>query len=137
MGGPVSFFTLERGTPVVDRFGQPVGEVHEVLIAFGEYFDGVVVATPHGRRFVDAPEVGRIAHDGVHLRTPAHDLGEGTGADAERTLATDSDRDAAIAGLSAAYRRDRLTIDELERRVDRAHRAVELAELDALVADLL
>ncbi len=36
-----SFFTLEPGTPVVDRFGRPVGRIERVLVAYGEYFDGV------------------------------------------------------------------------------------------------
>ena len=49
------------GTPVVDSDGAQVGTVHEVLDNKREHiFDGIVVSTPDGRRFVDAPEVGRI-----------------------------------------------------------------------------
>jgi hypothetical protein len=132
-----SFFTLERGTPVIDRFGQPVGRVDEVLIAYGEHFDGVVVATPNGPRFVDAPEVRRIAHDRVRLATPLHDVGEGIGEGVDRVTANEHDREAAIAGLAAAYREGRLELDELEHRIHRAHHATELDELDALVADVL
>jgi hypothetical protein len=34
-----SYLTLEPGTPVTDRFGQPVGKIKRVLIADAEYFD--------------------------------------------------------------------------------------------------
>ena len=37
--------TLERGTEVVDCFGEPVGTIDRVLIAQpGTFFDGIVVA---------------------------------------------------------------------------------------------
>ena len=52
---PTSFLTLEPGTSVVDRFGQSVGAVERVLLLDGDGFDGIVVDTPAGRRFVDAP----------------------------------------------------------------------------------
>ena len=55
-----SFLTLQPGTPVVDRFGEPVGKVHRVLVLETGGFDGIVVATDAGTRFVDAPEVRRI-----------------------------------------------------------------------------
>jgi hypothetical protein len=32
---PASFLTLEPGTPVVDRFGRPAGEVERVLLFEG------------------------------------------------------------------------------------------------------
>jgi hypothetical protein len=45
-----------------------VGTVHEVLDNTREHiFDGIVVSTPDGRRFVDAPEVGRITDQRVTL----------------------------------------------------------------------
>ena len=37
---PTSFLTLERGTPVVDRFGESVGAVDRVLLFDGGGFDG-------------------------------------------------------------------------------------------------
>ncbi|HEY0364710.1 MAG TPA: hypothetical protein VGC83_20685 [Solirubrobacteraceae bacterium] len=43
---PTSFLTLERGTPVVDRFGEPVGEVHCVLILDGGGFDASSCGRP-------------------------------------------------------------------------------------------
>jgi len=52
---PVSFLTVEAGTPVVDRFGAAVGAVHRWLLLEDGGFDGIVVDTESGRRFVDAP----------------------------------------------------------------------------------
>jgi hypothetical protein len=61
-GGQISYEVLRRGTPVVAADGLQVGTVHQVLDNVREHiFDGIVVDTPEGRRFVDAPEVARIA----------------------------------------------------------------------------
>jgi len=54
---PASYLTLEPGTPVVDRFGEAVGAVERVLTLTGPFFDGIIVKTRAGSRFVDAPEV--------------------------------------------------------------------------------
>jgi hypothetical protein len=50
--------------------------------------------------------------------------------------AGDSDRDAVIALLRAHHLEGRLTVDEFEERVERAHRAVTLIELGDLHSDL-
>ena len=121
---PVSFFTLEPGTPVVGRFGEPVGTVEQVLIAYGEHFDGIVVSTRTGSRFVDAPEVRSITRARVRVG-------------GDRVEATDEDRAAVVAGLTHAFAGDRLGVEALERRIDLAHRATRISELDELVADLL
>ena len=142
-----SYFTLEPGTAVVDRFGQPVGVVKKVLIAWSHYFDGVVVATDVGDRFVDAPEVRRIVAGEVGLSiTLADVLHPGPkgppgppgvhNVRRDRSEITDDDREAAVAGLKIAFVGDQLSIDELERGVELAHRAIELSELDALFAGL-
>ena len=47
-----------------------------------------------------------------------------------------STRERVIERLSAHFAHDRLTIDELDRRLERAYAATSLAELDALTADL-
>jgi len=68
----ISYDVLPRGTPVVDSEGAEVGTVHEVLDNAREHiFDGIVVATRDGRRFVDAPEVGRITERRVTLTIDA------------------------------------------------------------------
>ncbi len=67
-GVAISYKVLERGTPVVDRDGGEVGVVREVLENAAEHiFDGLVLDTPGGPRFVDAPEVARIAERRVTL----------------------------------------------------------------------
>jgi hypothetical protein len=69
-----SYFTLERGTLVTDRFGQPVGRIKRVLIAEASHFDGVIVGTRVGERFVDAPEVRRITQNEVELTVALSDV---------------------------------------------------------------
>src|SRR5215213_1717477 len=67
-GHPISFRLLERGTPVWSSDGREVGTVAEVLATDREdIFDGIVIVTSAGRRFVDAPEVARIAERRVTI----------------------------------------------------------------------
>ena len=137
---PTSFFTLETGTPVVDRFGLPVGKVEDVRVAYGEYFDGIVVSTEDGERFIDAPEVGRIDPGRIALEVPVHDVlaADPDTPPAPRTdEATDADRAAVEAALTLGYLNDLLTLEELDLRIGRAQTAADLPALDALVADLL
>jgi hypothetical protein len=71
-GVAIAYDVLRPGTPVVDSDGAQVGTVHEVLDNKREHiFDGIVVSTPDGRRFVDAPEVARIAERRVTLTITA------------------------------------------------------------------
>ncbi len=61
-GHAISYKLLAPGTPVVTSDGLPLGTVARVLENEREHiFDGIVVSTPQGERFLDAPEVGRIA----------------------------------------------------------------------------
>ncbi len=61
-GGQIGYGVLRRGTSVVASDGVEVGRVHQVIDNRREHiFDGLVLDTPRGRRFVDAPEVARIA----------------------------------------------------------------------------
>lgn len=143
---PASFLTLEPGTPVVDRFGEPAGEVERVLLLPDVGFDGIIVRTPAGRRFVDAPEVRRISRGAVTLGVTAGDV-EAPGSAAprvyglpearyQRVHATEADRDEVIDALKRAYVDDRLTTDELGERVSTVHLAETLDQLDAALAGL-
>jgi hypothetical protein len=143
---PASFYTLARDTPVTDRFGQPVGTVKKVLIAY-DHFDGVIVATDAGDRFVDAPEVRHIGEDEVELAVALSDVlqpgpkgppgpPDVHGIRRDRLAATDDDRTVAVTQLKIAFVEDRLTVDELERRVERVHNATQLRELDDVLANL-
>ena len=60
-GHQIGYQALPRGVPVVSSDGVELGTVHRVLDNAREHiFDGIVIKTPSGRRFVDAPEVARI-----------------------------------------------------------------------------
>ena len=71
-GHAISYKVLEPGTPVHAGDGSPVGTVREVLENVAEHiFDGLVIDTPGGQRFVDAPEIARIAERRVTLKLDA------------------------------------------------------------------
>ena len=68
----ISYDVLRRGTPVVDSEGAEVGTVREVLDNAREHiFDGIVISTRNGVRFIDAPEVARITERRVTLTIDA------------------------------------------------------------------
>jgi hypothetical protein len=142
-----SYLTVQRGTAVVDRFGRHVGEVERVLLHAEGTFDGIIVSTRAGDRFVDAHEVRRISDRAVTLGVAAVDVEE-PDPDAssrrygmpcarwDRTDVTEADRDAAVEALKAAFVTDELTADELARRVEIAHLADTLEQLDTALAGL-
>ena len=67
-GNPVSCLALARGTPVYATDETRVGEVREVLVAEREdIFDGIVIDTSDGDRFVDAEKAGRLYEHAVIL----------------------------------------------------------------------
>jgi hypothetical protein len=60
-GAPIAYTVLAEGTPVRSSDGQEVGTVKRVLADEGtDVFDGLVLDTPEGERFVDAPEIGEL-----------------------------------------------------------------------------
>jgi len=73
----ISYKVLPAGTRVLDRDGGEVGTVREVLENEAEHiFDGLVLDTPAGQRFVDAPEVARITPNGVTLTLDAEGVAQ-------------------------------------------------------------
>jgi hypothetical protein len=71
-GHAISYKLLERGTAVHSSDGELLGKVERVLENPREHiFDGIVIETARGLRFVDAPEVGRIAERRVTLTIDA------------------------------------------------------------------
>jgi uncharacterized C2H2 Zn-finger protein len=65
-GVAISYKVLRRGTPVRTADGQELGKVRRTHEATREnIFDGIDVDTRDGVRFVDAPEVARIAERAV------------------------------------------------------------------------
>jgi uncharacterized protein YrrD len=75
LGDPISYLTLEAGTPVLSRDGERVGEVEHVLADDSvDVFDGIVIDTrsgPGGWRFADADQVDSIHERGVVLSLSA------------------------------------------------------------------
>ena len=68
----IGYKVLPRGVPVFTADGEQLGTVHRVLDNAREHiFDGIVVSTRDGRRFVDAPEVARITTTRVTLTVDA------------------------------------------------------------------
>jgi hypothetical protein len=68
----IGYQALPRGVPVHASDGALVGTVHRVQDNAREHiFDGIVITTDQGRRFVDAPEVARITRARVTLTIDA------------------------------------------------------------------
>jgi hypothetical protein len=68
----IGYQALSRGTPIVSSDGVTLGTVHRVQDNAREHiFDGIVMRTSEGRRFVDAPEVARITERRVTLTITA------------------------------------------------------------------
>jgi hypothetical protein len=73
----ISYLALPRGVPVDASDGTQVGTVDRVLDNKREHiFDGIVIDTDGGRRFVDAPEVARITLRRVTLTIDAAQVAE-------------------------------------------------------------
>jgi hypothetical protein len=71
-GHAIGFKVLQRGTAVRSSDGIEVGKVRRVLDNAREHiFDGIVMETREGQRFVDAPEVARIYERAVILTITA------------------------------------------------------------------
>ena len=71
-GHAIGYKVLKRGTPVRSSDGVQVGTVRRVQDNAREHiFDGIVIDTPEGTRFVDAPEVARIFERAVVLTITA------------------------------------------------------------------
>ena len=74
-GDPCSYLTLAAGTPVYASDGENVGRVERVLsVPEDDIFDGIVIGTHGGSRFVDAPEVGRLYERAAFLKIASADV---------------------------------------------------------------
>jgi hypothetical protein len=64
---PISYLALEVGTAVQSSSGKTFGTVEHVLqIPEEDLFDGIVVKTDHGLRFVDRDQIADITRSAVH-----------------------------------------------------------------------
>src|SRR5262245_15316304 len=58
---PIAYTALQPGTPVRTSDGREFARVQAVLVdELVSVFDGIVIQTPDGTRFVDADQVGMI-----------------------------------------------------------------------------
>ena len=74
-GAPIAYTALAEGTAVHASDGVEVGTVKRVLADEGaNLFDGIVVSTSDGERFVDAPEVGSLYERLVELKISADEV---------------------------------------------------------------
>ena len=73
-GAPISYMVLAEGTPVYSADGHELGTVKRVLADTGaDIFDGLIVDTSRGDRFVDAPNVDGLYERAVVLGLSADD----------------------------------------------------------------
>jgi hypothetical protein len=71
---PIAYNALTEGTPVLTVDGDDLGTVRAVLsVEEVDVFDGIVVDTPEGLRFVDADSVGLITRSFVRTTLSAED----------------------------------------------------------------
>jgi hypothetical protein len=110
LGPPISYLTLDAGTPVFSSDGEEVGRVEHVLAdPDADVFDGLVIdmrAGPGGWRFADAPQVADLYERGVVL---------GLDAERARTLPEPSDNPAVMETTA-----DDLEPDDLGAKLRRA-----------------
>jgi hypothetical protein len=73
-GAPISYMVLSEGTPVYSSDGQQLGEVKRVLADNeADIFDGIIIDTDDGDRFVDAPHVDELYERGAVLKLSVDD----------------------------------------------------------------
>jgi hypothetical protein len=74
LGEPTAYLALVQGTPVLSSDGMRLGRVKRVLaVPEDDIFDGLIVDTPDGERFVDSERVTELYEHGVVLRLTAAD----------------------------------------------------------------
>ena len=71
-GTPISFAAATRGTPVLSNSGEQIGTLEHVLdVADLDIFEGIVVATHHGLRFIDAEHLPQFTT--THIQSSLSD----------------------------------------------------------------
>ena len=66
---PISYEAAARGTPVLSSAGTQIGTLEHVLeVPEVDVFDGIVIATKAGLRFVDADDVQQITRTHISCR---------------------------------------------------------------------
>jgi hypothetical protein len=74
---PIAYTALQPGTPVQTSSGDDFGTVESVLVDERvAVFDGIVVRTSEGPRFVDADQIGTIYTTYVRTTLSSHEAAE-------------------------------------------------------------
>jgi hypothetical protein len=78
LGHAIHYTAVQPGTSVLDRDGETVGRVRQVVDNYREHIlDGIVIEDGKGSvRFIDGPEVGRTFERGVLLTITAAEVAE-------------------------------------------------------------
>jgi hypothetical protein len=77
LGSPISYFVLKQGTAVRATGHEQIGTVEHVLYVEQEdVFDGIVIQTDQGLRFVDSDQVDGIYERCVVTNLTAEQAGE-------------------------------------------------------------
>jgi hypothetical protein len=89
-GIPIAYTALQPGTPVLTATGQPFGRVEHVLqIPAEDLFDGIVITTSAGLRFVDRDQISQITTRAVHCTLTDNQAATLPAPDAPPTYTTD------------------------------------------------
>jgi hypothetical protein len=76
-GSQIAYTVLAEGTPVISADGGTIGSVKRVLAdEASDIFDGIVIDTHQGERFVDAPEIDALYERAVVLSIPSAQASE-------------------------------------------------------------
>jgi hypothetical protein len=72
---PIAYEALKKGTPVVTATGTEIGTTEHVMAdASLDVFDGIVVKTAEGLRFISADQVGLITVGKVNTKVADADV---------------------------------------------------------------
>ena len=75
LGAPISYLVLAEDTPVYGSDGVEVGKVKRVLaVPDDDIFDGIIVDTDRGERFIDADGVTEIHERGVEIDVASSEI---------------------------------------------------------------
>lgn len=76
-GAPISYLVLAEHTPVYASGGEEIGHVEKVLaVPEEDIFDGIVIKTEHGDRFLGGDQVASIHERGVDASVSATEASE-------------------------------------------------------------
>ena len=74
-GAPISYLVLQVGTPCFTSDGEAVGTVKRILaVPDDDIYDGLILHTDDGERFIDAEHATKLYENGVVLEVGADEL---------------------------------------------------------------